>query len=178
MEYLPGCTLKKTLESRLSALEMNSGQKAPTVIKLRTPKKQAMRNKSSNLIKRGKTENDIKGAKDEESDDDEEGEELVIPEKFKLLELGRRLKLTRPVFTETEASQILKGILTGLDSVHEKAFIHRDIKPENMVLAPDWEGQADTKINLIDFGFSARYKLSKYEQLDGNIGTTLFMAPE
>lgn len=30
----------------------------------------------------------------------------------------------------------------------------------------------------MDFGFSARFRPSKYEQIGGNIGTTLYMAPE
>ena len=33
-------------------------------------------------------------------------------------------------------------------------------------------------MRIIDFGFSAATKLSKWDDLDSNVGTTLFMAPE
>ena len=37
---------------------------------------------------------------------------------------------------------------------------------------------AFTDLRIIDFGFSAATKLSKWDDLDSNVGTTLFMAPE
>ena len=42
--------------------------------------------------------------------------------------------MTQPLFSEAEASQILKSMLTGLVQVHQQNLLHRDIKPENVVL--------------------------------------------
>ena len=33
-------------------------------------------------------------------------------------------------------------------------------------------------LRIIDFGFSAQTKQTRFDDLDSNIGTTLFMAPE
>ena len=96
--------------------------------------------------------------------------------------------MTKPLFSEEEASQILKSMLTGLHQVHQQNLLHRDIKPENVVLGgnlkpdPNAESLAHTTVftdlRVIDFGFSAATKLSKWDDLDSNVGTTLFMAPE
>lgn len=51
-----------------------------------------------------------------------------------LLELGKRLDLEEPVFSEEEVSAILKSILTAINAIHDMNFIHRDIKPENVIL--------------------------------------------
>jgi serine/threonine protein kinase len=67
---------------------------------------------------------------------------LEIPKKFELLELGKRLEMTEPLFTEAEVSAIMKPVLTGLAPVHEMDYIHRDVKPENLILSelpPDAE---------------------------------------
>ena len=79
-------------------------------------------------------------------------------------------------------------MLTGLHQVHQQNLLHRDIKPENVVLGgnlkpdPNAESLAHTTVftdlRVIDFGFSAATKLSKWDDLDSNVGTTLFMAPE
>ena len=37
-------------------------------------------------------------------------------------------------FSEEEASQIGKGILTGLIGIHEKNYVHRDLKLENILI--------------------------------------------
>ena len=106
---------------------------------------------------------------------------------FKLCEYGRMLDLTEPVFSEEEASQIMKSILNGVAQIHEKNLLHRDIKPENIVMGghsrPDYNTEIlDTDtikgLKIIDFGFSAQTKQTRFDDLDQNIGTTLFMAPE
>ena len=65
-------------------------------------------------------------------------------------------------------------------------MLHRDIKPENIVLGGKKRPDATSKetneaidnLRIIDFGFSSETKRSKWDQLDSNVGTTLFMAPE
>lgn len=78
----------------------------------------------------------------------------------------------------------------GLAPIHELNYIHRDIKPENIILAPvtgSDESPSKTEavqlnqsqLKIVDFGFSARYRLNPMEHvLKEHIGTVLFMAPE
>lgn len=40
------------------------------------------------------------------------------------------------------------------------------------------EFTAKQRLKIVDFGFSARFRPSKYDQMNQNIGTTLYMAPE
>lgn len=46
-------------------------------------------------------------------------------------------ELSEPLFTELEASGLLKGILQGLKQVHSLDIIHRDLKPENIMMRND-----------------------------------------
>ena len=50
----------------------------------------------------------------EYSESDDEQKESSSLRKFKLNEYGRKLYMTEPVFSEEEASMIIKNILTGL----------------------------------------------------------------
>jgi serine/threonine protein kinase len=45
-------------------------------------------------------------------------------------------------------------------------------------ICDDMDFTANQRLKIVDFGFSARFRPSKYEQIGGNIGTTLYMAPE
>jgi len=63
--------------------------------------------------------------------------------------------LDKPLFTEDDASSIMRGFLNGLNHIHEMNYIHRDIKPENIQLAPKNMKQ-DQDLKIIDFGFSAK----------------------
>lgn len=112
-------------------------------------------------------------------DSGSESDDPEIPKKFELLELGSRLKITAALFSEEQVASVIRGVLSGLLPLHEMDYIHRDVKPENIVLACS---QTDTLtgegLKLVDFGFSAKYRLRKWEQLSGGVGTTLFMAPE
>lgn len=46
-------------------------------------------------------------------------------------------------------------MLTSIEFMHSKGFIHRDIKPDNFIMGL---GQRASKVFLIDFGLSKRYK--------------------
>ena len=63
--------------------------------------------------------------------------------------------LEKSPYAEDDASQIMKGLLIGLNNIHEMNYIHRDIKPENIQLAPKGQPQ-DQELKIIDFGFAAK----------------------
>lgn len=71
----------------------------------------------------------------------------------------------------------MKGVLNGLFQVHELDFIHRDIKFEN-IMVPQSNNFKSEDVNIVDFGFSARFKANPKMQIDDKIGTILFMSPE
>ena len=81
------------------------------------------------------------------------------------------------IFTDSEAAEILKGIINGLAQVHELDIIHRDLKPENIMMMRNDIVSADG-IMIVDFGLSAKFKATQKQSLDEKIGTILFMAPE
>jgi serine/threonine protein kinase len=64
-------------------------------------------------------------------------------------------------FSEPQARECCRGILTGLAYMHTKRVAHRDLKPENLLLEDKSAIAADTiagQIKLADFGFAKRVK--------------------
>ena len=72
----------------------------------------------------------------------------------------------------------MKNILIGLSKVHSLNLVHRDIKPENMIVMPSQFASGGTEVDdigsdpeftlkqrlkIVDFGFSARFRPSKYD---------------
>ena len=88
------------------------------------------------------------------------------------------------VYEEEEAALIMRGILQGLNNIHEKNYIHRDLKPENIQLPPvpssndDALSLVDDEVKIIDFGLSAKQKFGVKDNHEEKIGTVLYMAPE
>lgn len=71
------------------------------------------------------------------------------------------------------ASEILRQILLGLDTIHATGVIHRDIKPENILL--NHEGQ----VRIGDFGVAILppERKARYSNKEG-VGTFDYLAPE
>jgi len=80
---------------------------------------------------------------------------------------------SRPTFTEKEAIDVTKTLLTAVAYLHGKNIAHRDLKPENILLR-DEEKESD--LNLVDFGMAAR--VTGPCSLKTRCGTPLFIAPE
>jgi len=76
-------------------------------------------------------------------------------------------------FTESEASQIMRNLISAVNFMHSRGVVHRDLKPENLLFTDDSE-QADIKI--VDFGF-ARLKQEK-EPMHTPCFTLHYAAPE
>ncbi len=64
------------------------------------------------------------------------------------------------MFTEEEASKIIKGIINGLAQVHELDIIHRDLKMENLMMSKRDEISTEG-VKIVDFGLSAKTKATQ-----------------
>jgi eukaryotic-like serine/threonine-protein kinase len=86
-------------------------------------------------------------------------------------DLSARLN-TGKSLTEMETIEILQGILTPLQIVHEYNIIHRDLKPANIRVR-----QRDDKIFLIDFGVAKQIQ-TNINPLTWQCGTPGYMPLE
>ena len=78
-------------------------------------------------------------------------------------------------FSEKEAANIMKQLLSAVNYLHSLNIVHRDLKPENIMLNQKPKN-GNFQIKIIDFGtaklFDPRKKLTKF------IGTSYYIAPE
>jgi calcium/calmodulin-dependent protein kinase I len=75
-------------------------------------------------------------------------------------------------YTEKDAQDVCRIILSALKHCHDLNVIHRDLKPENLMMR---SFQDDSDIILVDFGLSV---VSPTPTVTGIFGTTEYMAPE
>jgi tRNA A-37 threonylcarbamoyl transferase component Bud32 len=91
--------------------------------------------------------------------------EFVDGETLKaVLDRGGRMPLARAV-------EIMRGVLTALDTCHRLSVVHRDIKPSNIMLP------IDGGVKLADFGI-ARIENSELTVVGTVMGTPPYMSPE
>ena len=76
-------------------------------------------------------------------------------------------------FSERQAAEYLRQILSAIHYCHEKGIVHRDLKPENLLLESKKPG---AQLKVIDFGVSMKYK--KGEKMHEKFGTPYYIAPE
>jgi serine/threonine protein kinase len=74
-------------------------------------------------------------------------------------------------FKESEIATIMKGIISGLDFMHNLKIVHRDIKPENIMF--QYKDNLES-VKIGDFGLSRR--VEGRSAVYG--GTLVYMAPE
>jgi calcium/calmodulin-dependent protein kinase I len=76
-------------------------------------------------------------------------------------------------YTEKDAQQFCRTVLSALKHCHDQHIVHRDLKPENFMLR---SADNDHDILLVDFGLAAEDR--DVFRLKGEVGTTSYMAPE
>lgn len=76
-------------------------------------------------------------------------------------------------FTESEASAILRKLVSAVSFMHSRGVVHRDLKPENLLFTTSDD---NAEIKVVDFGF-ARLKQEK-EVLHTPCFTLHYAAPE
>ncbi|KAF8923872.1 polo-like kinase 3, partial [Haplosporangium gracile] len=92
--------------------------------------------------------------------------ELANKSLEKVLRQTKRLSLD-------DAKHYARGIVAGLDYLHQKAIVHRDIKPNNILLC----GVDSQEVKLADFGL-ALWLGGKRKTILGACGTDGYQAPE
>lgn len=76
-------------------------------------------------------------------------------------------------FSERQAAEYIRQVLSAIFYCHEKGIVHRDLKPENLLLESK---KANAQLKVIDFGVSMKYK--KGERMHEKYGTPYYIAPE
>lgn len=79
------------------------------------------------------------------------------------------------VFTERQASYIIRELLEAIKYIHNLNIMHRDIKPDNILFRSD-NIYEPSQIALADFGLATFINVSEYIHL--RCGTPGFIAPE
>ncbi|KAA8491918.1 putative myosin light chain kinase [Porphyridium purpureum] len=79
-------------------------------------------------------------------------------------------------FSEAQAADVMKQLMSGVQYLHQLGVVHRDIKPENILCVDNsWPVQ----IRLTDFGLSNVMDVTNTkDQLVSYVGTPNYYAPE
>uniref|UniRef100_A0A452TJD0 Ribosomal protein S6 kinase n=1 Tax=Ursus maritimus TaxID=29073 RepID=A0A452TJD0_URSMA len=88
-------------------------------------------------------------------------------------ELFERIKKKKH-FSETEASYIMRKLVSAVSHMHDVGVVHRDLKPENLLFTDEND---NLEIKVIDFGF-ARLKPPDNQPLKTPCFTLHYAAPE
>jgi calcium-dependent protein kinase len=76
-------------------------------------------------------------------------------------------------FSERDAANIIKQVLSAINYCHSRNIVHRDLKPENLLLDKTAE---NPRVTIIDFGTSGVFDPNK--KMSQKYGTPYYIAPE
>lgn len=76
------------------------------------------------------------------------------------------------VYTEKDASSVIKQVLQAVSYLHQNSIVHRDLKPENLLY---YNTDENAKIMVSDFGLS---KTLEHGVMSTACGTPGYVAPE
>lgn len=83
------------------------------------------------------------------------------------------------MYTEREAAEIFKQVMSAIAYCHSKNICHRDLKPENLLFKSN---DKDSPIKIIDFGLSKSYVVSsdkkRRNSMKTKVGTPYYVSPE
>ncbi|XP_044293108.1 ribosomal protein S6 kinase alpha-5 isoform X4 [Varanus komodoensis] len=98
---------------------------------------------------------------------------FLVMELLKGGELLERIQQKKH-FSETEASYIMRRLVSAVSHMHDVGVVHRDLKPENLLFTDESD---NSEIKIIDFGF-ARLKPPDNQPLKTPCFTLHYAAPE
>ena len=82
---------------------------------------------------------------------------------------------SKTMYSEKDAAEILKQVMSAVEYCHNNGICHRDLKPENLLyLNPG--GEKGNPIKVIDFGLSQI--ISPEKRLKTKVGTAYYVSPE
>jgi len=76
-------------------------------------------------------------------------------------------------FSERDAANVIKQVLSAINYCHSRNIVHRDLKPENLLLDKDGE---NPRVTIIDFGTSG--VIDPEKKMQQKFGTPYYIAPE
>ena len=76
------------------------------------------------------------------------------------------------MYSEKDAANIIKQVISCINYCHNKNICHRDLKPENLLYLKDGP-EKDNIIKVIDFGLS-----QNANKLKSKVGTAYYVSPE
>ncbi|KAI2506162.1 hypothetical protein MHU86_8297 [Fragilaria crotonensis] len=82
---------------------------------------------------------------------------------------------TRHPYSERQASNLVRQVLSAAIYLHDRNIVHRDLKYENIMFADS--DKDDFTAKVIDFGLAKKY-LYTHDRLFERVGTIYTMAPE
>lgn len=75
-------------------------------------------------------------------------------------------------FSERQAADYMRQILSCITYCHAKGIVHRDLKPENLLFESN---KKNAQIKVIDFGVSMKYKQgTKMREKYGTVSFTSY----
>jgi len=86
----------------------------------------------------------------------------------KIVEIG--------AYSESDAANIVRQVVEGVQYLHENGVAHRDLKPENLLVGGESEDAPEIKIS--DFGLSKAFGAGAAARLETSCGTPDYVAPE
>jgi len=102
---------------------------------------------------------------------EDEEESFLVMELVEGKELFDKI-VEKGQYSEKDASNIVRQIVSAVEYLHSNGIAHRDLKPENLLSA----GDDDTEvIKIADFGFSKKFD---EEKLMTSCGSPGYVAPE
>ena len=76
------------------------------------------------------------------------------------------------MYSERDAANIFKQVMSCIAYCHNKNICHRDLKPENLLYLNKGD-EEDNRIKVIDFGLS-----QACDRLKTKVGTAYYVSPE